>query len=158
MDTERAGKILEAHGLTKKAFADMIGLKASTARMAFSTKRFSKKMVAKLEELERESSDLAEVDEMLESVREPSVLEGMVRECTDNPLEREGKIYAVPRNKFLLSWRSWNVRVVTWRKWMRCWRVYVNQVCLRVWYGNARIIHWSVRVRYMRFRGISFCG
>ena len=101
MDTERAGRILEAHGLTKKAFADMIGLKASTARMAFSTKRFSKKMVAKLEELERESSDLAEVDEMLESVREPSVLEGMVRECTDNPLEREGKIYAVPRNKFL---------------------------------------------------------
>ena len=51
MDTERAGKILEAHGLTKKAFADMIGLKASTTLTAFSTKRFSKKMVAKLEEL-----------------------------------------------------------------------------------------------------------
>ena len=41
MDTDRAGKILERHGLTKKAFADMMGVKPSTARMAFSLKRFS---------------------------------------------------------------------------------------------------------------------
>ena len=54
MDTERAGKILEGHGLTKKAFADMMGVKPSTARMAFSLKRFSKRMVAKLLELESE--------------------------------------------------------------------------------------------------------
>ena len=69
MDTERAGKILERHGLTKKAFADMMGVKPSTARMAFSLKRFSKKMVAKLEELEGElvvEQELAEVDEMID--------------------------------------------------------------------------------------------
>ena len=83
MDTERAGKILERHGLTKKAFADMMGVKASTARMAFSLKRFSKKMVAKLEELEEELNiqrDLAEVDEMIDEAQEKrvSIIEGMV--------------------------------------------------------------------------------
>jgi len=73
MDTERAGKILERHGLTKKAFADMMGVKPSTARMAFSLKRFSKKMVAKLEELEGElvvEQELAEVDEMIDKAQE----------------------------------------------------------------------------------------
>ena len=63
MDTDRAGKILERHGLTKKAFADMMGVKPSTARMAFSLKRFSKKMVAKLEELESELDNQEEKEE-----------------------------------------------------------------------------------------------
>ena len=95
MDTERAGKILEMHGLTKKAFAEMLGVKASTARMAFSLKRFSKKMVAKLEELEDElriEQDLAEVDEMIESVEQDT-------EDIESG-EREAKIYGVPKNRF----------------------------------------------------------
>ncbi len=96
MDTERAGKILEMHGLTKKAFAEMLGVKASTARMAFSLKRFSKRMVAKLEELEDElriEQDLAEVDEMIESVEQDT-------EDIESG-EREAKIYGVPKNRFL---------------------------------------------------------
>ena len=106
MDTERAGKILERHGLTKKAFADMMGVKASTARMAFSLKRFSKKMVAKLEELEEELNiqrDLAEVDEMIDKAQEKrvSIIEGMVRQSTGNALVQEARVYGVPKNRFL---------------------------------------------------------
>ncbi len=106
MDTERAGKILERHGLTKKAFADMMGVKASTARMAFSLKRFSKKMVAKLEELEEELNiqrDLAEVDEMIDEAQEKrvSIIEGMVRQSTGNALVQDAKIYGVPKNRFI---------------------------------------------------------
>lgn len=106
MDTERAGKILERHGLTKKAFADMMGVKASTARMAFSLKRFSKKMVAKLEELEEELNiqrDLAEVDEMIDEAQEKrvSIIEGVVRQSTGNALVQDAKVYGVPKNRFL---------------------------------------------------------
>jgi transcriptional regulator with XRE-family HTH domain len=106
MDTERAGKILERHGLTKKAFADMMGVKASTARMAFSLKRFSKKMVAKLEELEEELNiqrDLAEVDEMIDEAQEKrvSIIEGMVRQSRGNALVQDAKVYGVPKNRFI---------------------------------------------------------
>ena len=106
MDTERAGKILERHGLTKKAFADMMGVKASTARMAFSLKRFSKKMVAKLEELEEDLNiqrDLAEVDEMIDEAQEKrvSIIEGMVRQSTGNALVQDAKVYGVPKNRFI---------------------------------------------------------
>jgi len=106
MDTERAGKILEAHGISKSAFGRMLGVKASTARMAFSLKRFSKKMVAKLEELEEELNiqrDLAEVDEMIDEAQEKrvSIIEGMVRQSTDNPLVQDAKVYGVPKNRFL---------------------------------------------------------
>ena len=97
MDTERAGKILERHGLTKKAFADMMGVKPSTARMAFSLKRFSKKMVAKLEELESELDEREEKEEG----RRLSVIEGMVRQTMDIPLESVARVYAVPKNRFL---------------------------------------------------------
>jgi hypothetical protein len=74
----------------------MLGVKASTARMAFSLKRFSKKMVAKLEELEDElriEQDLAEVDDMIESVEQDT-------EDIESG-EREAKIYGVPKNRFL---------------------------------------------------------
>jgi transcriptional regulator with XRE-family HTH domain len=106
MNTERAGKILERHGLTKKAFADMMGVKASTARMAFSLKRFSKKMVAKLEELEEELNiqrDLAEVDEMIDEAQEKrvSIIEGVVRQSTGNALVQDAKVYGVPKNRFI---------------------------------------------------------
>jgi hypothetical protein len=97
---------LERHGLTKKAFADMMGVKASTARMAFSLKRFSKKMVAKLEELEEELNiqrDLAEVDEMIDEAQEKrvSIIEGVVRQSTGNALVQDAKVYGVPKNRFL---------------------------------------------------------
>ena len=106
MDTERAGKILEAHGISKSAFGRMLGVKASTARMAFSLKRFSKKMVAKLEELEEElyiQRDLAEVDEMIDEAQEKrvSIIEGMVRQSTGNALVQDAKVYGVPKNRFL---------------------------------------------------------
>lgn len=106
MDTERAGKILEAHGISKSAFGRMLGVKASTARMAFSLKRFSKKMVAKLEELEEELNiqrDLAEVDEMIDEAQEKrvSIIEGMVRQSTGNALVQDAKVYGVPKNRFI---------------------------------------------------------
>ena len=106
MDTERAGKILEAHGISKSAFGRMLGVKASTARMAFSLKRFSKKMVAKLEELEEELNiqrDLAEVDEMIDEAQEKrvSIIEGVVRQSTGNALVQDAKVYGVPKNRFL---------------------------------------------------------
>jgi transcriptional regulator with XRE-family HTH domain len=97
MDTDRAGRILEEHGLTKKAFADMMGVKPSTARMAFSLKRFSKAMVAKLEELESELDEQQEKDEG----RRLSVIEGIVRQTMDTPLETVARVYAVPKNRFL---------------------------------------------------------
>ena len=99
MDTDRAGKILERHGLTKKAFADMMGVKPSTARMAFSLKRFSKKMVAKLEELR--VSWMRSGGEGREG-RRLSVIEGMVQADYGYSLESLArKIYAVPKNRFL---------------------------------------------------------
>jgi hypothetical protein len=106
MDTERAGKILEAHGISKSAFGRMLGVKASTARMAFSLKRFSKKMVAKLEELEEELNiqrDLAEVDEMIDEAQEKrvSIIEGVVRQSTGNALVQDAKVYGVPKNRFI---------------------------------------------------------
>ena len=100
MDTERAGKILEGHGLTKKAFADMMGVKPSTARMAFSLKRFSKRMVAKLLELESELKQ-EEQREQKEQNKRLSVIEGVVRQTMDIPLEKMARIYAVPKNRFL---------------------------------------------------------
>ena len=100
MDTERAGKILEGHGLTKKAFADMMGVKPSTARMAFSLKRFSKRMVAKLLELESELKQEEQKEEREENKR-LSVIEGVVRQTMDIPLEKVARIYAVPKNRFL---------------------------------------------------------
>jgi plasmid maintenance system antidote protein VapI len=100
MDTERAGKILEGHGLTKKAFADMMGVKPSTARMAFSLKRFSKRMVAKLLELESELKQEEQKEEREENKR-LSVIEGVVRQTMDIPLEKMARVYAVPKNRFL---------------------------------------------------------
>jgi 2-oxoglutarate dehydrogenase complex dehydrogenase (E1) component-like enzyme len=84
----------------------MMGVKASTARMAFSLKRFSKKMVAKLEELEEELNiqrDLAEVDEMIDEAQEKrvSIIEGMVRQSTGNALVQDAKVYGVPKNRFI---------------------------------------------------------
>jgi hypothetical protein len=84
----------------------MMGVKASTARMAFSLKRFSKKMVAKLEELEEELNiqrDLAEVDEMIDEAQEKrvSIIEGVVRQSTGNALVQDAKVYGVPKNRFI---------------------------------------------------------
>jgi hypothetical protein len=84
----------------------MLGVKASTARMAFSLKRFSKKMVAKLEELEEELNiqrDLAEVDEMIDEAQEKrvSIIEGVVRQSTGNALVQDAKVYGVPKNRFI---------------------------------------------------------
>ena len=97
MDTERAGKILERSGLTKKAFAEMMGVKPSTARLAFSLKRFSMAMVARLEDLESELDRGEEKDRG----RRLSVIEGVVRQTMDIPLETVGRIYGVPKNRFL---------------------------------------------------------
>ena len=97
MDTERAGKILERSGLTKKEFAEMMGVKPSTARLAFSLKRFSKAMVARLEDLESELDRGEEKDRG----RRLSVIEGVVRQTMDIPLETVARVYGVPKNRFL---------------------------------------------------------
>ena len=104
MDTERAGKILEAHGISKSAFGMMLGVKASTARMAFSLKRFSKKMVAKLEELESEllvEQELGEVDEMIETAQqERAVIKaGMIAQSMEGIVS--AKVYMLPKNPYL---------------------------------------------------------
>ena len=67
--------------------------------------RISRKMVARLMEMEGEEEireEIAEVDAMIEEAKkEPSVIEGVIRQTMDNPSKRMGKIYAVPRNRYL---------------------------------------------------------
>lgn len=91
MDKDRANKILKDNGMTKVAFADLIGLKVGTVRTAFSNK-LSKPMIKRLEQLER-----------YHAKKNPSTTEGLIRQTMDIPVKQvlEAKIIEFPVNKFL---------------------------------------------------------
>ncbi len=97
-----AKEILEKAGIGRDEFAGMVGVKPVSMRMTFYNGRFSRKAIAKLEELSeevRERADLVEVDELIEEAKE--VKAGMIRQTTGNPIEVMGTVYLVPRNPYL---------------------------------------------------------
>ena len=102
MDIEVAKRILERAGIGRDEFASMCGVKPVSMRMTFYNGRFSKKALAKLEELVgevRERVGIEEVDELIEEAKE--IKAGMIRQTTGNPLEVMGTVYLVPRNPYL---------------------------------------------------------
>ena len=94
MDTERAKKILDDSGVEHSAFAQRLGIKANSFRMNLSMGRLSKKAVALLLELE---ADLKEDEPSEASI----VKEGIIRQTLEQPLERMGKVYMLPKNPYL---------------------------------------------------------
>ena len=109
-------RILRKHGISRDEFAGMMGIKRSTMRTCVYGNRISRKMVARLMEMEGEEEireEIAEVDAMIEEAKkEPSVIEGVIRQTMDNPSKRMGKIYAVPRNRYLRLVEDWlNLRM-----------------------------------------------
>ena len=94
MDIDVAKRILERAGIGRDEFASMCGVKPVSMRMTFYNGRFSKKALAKLEELAdeaQETDDLIEVEGMIEEIVE-------VKELGN---ERMGTVYLVPRNPYL---------------------------------------------------------
>ena len=103
MEVDVAKEILERAGIERDEFAGMCGVKPVSMRMTFQNGRFSRKAVAKLDELAGEINERAEiekVDELIEEARE--IKAGMIRQTTGNPLEVLGTVYLVPRNPY---WR-----------------------------------------------------
>jgi hypothetical protein len=102
MEIEVATGILKELGIKRDEFASMVGVKPVSMRMTFQNGRFSKKAIAKLEELAgevRERLGIEEVDELIEEAKE--VKAGIIRQTTGNPLEVMGTVYLVPRNPYL---------------------------------------------------------
>ena len=102
MEIEVATGILKELGIKRDEFAGMVGVKPVSMRMTFQNGRFSKKAIAKLEELAgevRERLGIEEVDELIEEAKE--IKAGMIRQTTGNPLEVMGTVYLVPRNPYL---------------------------------------------------------
>ena len=94
MEIVVATEILKRAGISRDEFAGMCGVKPVSMRMTFYNGRFSKKAVAKLEELAgeaKETDDLVEVEGMIEEIVE-------VKELGN---ERMGTVYLVPRNPYL---------------------------------------------------------
>lgn len=92
MDKERANKILKDNGMTKVAFAELMGLKSGTVHTAFGSRKLSKPMIKRLEQLERYHAQ-----------KNPSTTEGIIRQEMDIPMEQvlEAKVIGFPTNKFL---------------------------------------------------------
>ena len=102
MEIVVATEILKRAGISRDEFAGMCGVKPVSMRMTFQNGRFSKKAIAKLDELVgevRERVGIEEVDELIEEAKE--VKAGMIRQTTGNPLEVLGTVYLVPRNPYL---------------------------------------------------------
>ena len=102
MEIEVATGILKELGIKRDEFASMVGVKPVSMRMTFQNGRFSKKAIAKLDELVgevRERVGIEEVDELIEEARE--IKAGIIRQTTGNPLEVMGTVYLVPRNPYL---------------------------------------------------------
>ena len=74
-------------------FSKLMGVKPITVRLAFSGKRLSKKMVAKLESME-----VPQVEEKEKSER-VIIKEGMIKQSMNDV--RPAKVYALVRNPFL---------------------------------------------------------
>ena len=93
MDIERAKGILKEACMNYTEFSKLMGVKPITVRLAFSGKRLSKKMVAKLESME-----VPQVEEK-EKCERVIIKEGMTKQSMNDV--RPAKVYALVRNPFL---------------------------------------------------------
>ena len=74
-------------------FSQLVGVKPITIRLAFSNKRLSKKMVAKLLELEEPQKEEKEKSDRV------LIKEGMIKQSMDDV--RTAKVYLLPKNPYL---------------------------------------------------------
>ena len=74
-------------------FSQLVGVKPITVRLAFSNKRLSKKMVAKLLELEEPQKEEKEKSDRV------LIKEGMIKQSMDDV--RTAKVYLLPKNPYL---------------------------------------------------------
>ena len=93
MDIERAKGILKEACMNYTEFSKLMGVKPITVRLAFSGKRLSKKMVAKLESMEVPQVEEKEMSERV------IIKEGMIKQSMNDV--RSAKVYALVRNPFL---------------------------------------------------------
>ena len=93
MDIERAKGILKEACMNYTEFSKLMGVKPITVRLAFSGKRLSKKMVAKLESME-----VPQVEEK-DKCERVIIKEGMIKQSMNDV--RSAKVYALVRNPFL---------------------------------------------------------
>jgi hypothetical protein len=88
------GLMIEA-GISLDRFAGLSGVKVSTARSGLSSGRLSKAM----REVLHEMANSVQVDRMVEEARAVDEVEDDGEE--EESGERMGKVYAIPRNKYL---------------------------------------------------------
>jgi hypothetical protein len=93
MDTERGKAILKLACMNYTEFSELVGVKPITVRLAFSNKRLSKKMVAKLLELEEPQKEEEEKSERT------LIKEGMIKQSMGEV--RTAKVYLLPKNPYL---------------------------------------------------------
>tara|TARA_B100000900_G_scaffold413706_1_gene438336 strand:+ start:1195 stop:1623 length:429 start_codon:yes stop_codon:yes gene_type:complete len=93
MDTERGKGILKEACMNYTEFSQLVGVKPITARLAFSNKRLSKKMVALLLDMESKQKE--------ENAKEErrAIKEGMIKQSMDRVLS--AKVYLLPKNPYL---------------------------------------------------------
>jgi hypothetical protein len=93
MNTERGKAILKLACMNYTEFSELVGVKPITVRLAFSNKRLSKKMVAKLLELEEPQKEEEEKSERT------LIKEGMIKQSLGEV--RTAKVYLLPKNPYL---------------------------------------------------------
>jgi hypothetical protein len=93
MNTERGKAILKLACMNYTEFSELVGVKPITVRLAFSNKRLSKKMVAKLLELEEPQKEEEEKSERT------LIKEGMIKQSMGEV--RTAKVYLLPKNPYL---------------------------------------------------------
>ena len=93
-----ATEILKRAGISRDEFAGMVGVKPVSMRMTFQNGRFSKKAIAKLDELVGEVRERVGIEEVDELIKEVKVVE-------DLGDERMGTVYLVPRKPYWYAWK-----------------------------------------------------
>ena len=93
-DGVRAYKLLIEAGISLDRFGELCGVKVGSVRAALSSGRLSKVMRGVLHEL----ANGVQVDRLVEEARAEDEKEDEVEAETG---ERMGKVYAIPRNKYL---------------------------------------------------------
>jgi len=93
MNVERGKAILKEACMNYTEFSQLVGVKPITVRLAFSQKRLSKKMVAKLLELEEPQKEEEEKSERT------LIKEGMIKQSMEKVLT--AKVYLLPKNPYL---------------------------------------------------------
>ena len=93
MNTEQGKAVLKLACMNYTEFSQLVGVKPITVRLAFSNKRLSKKMVAKLLELEEPQKEEEEKSERT------LIKEGMIKQSVGEV--RTAKVYLLPKNPYL---------------------------------------------------------